>query len=602
MEEQILREQSALLDSKDYIEWKQLCDKYIELLEELIKRPQLSIGNRHSLSARIACLKELKNSVRRRFAGAGCSARQNGLVWREIDTAFESRVSTGAVINYNHIEPRQFLDDAKDIVIEHVQDVMKKHYNVKVNTIFNGEFVTGDKRANESVDTRNYELFRTSDLREWYERRVIETTLASLEEFQERDSGWALSRILNLTVNINKYNPLRVGCHIELPREIMMKRAVINVQSEDNACFAWAVVAALYPAERNAKRKSSYPNYETVLNLQDIEFPVTLNQIKKFEHANDISINVYSIEDKNIIVPLQPSQQKRDKHVNLLYIEDNNSVGHFAWIKNLSRLLSSQLSKHNGQIYICDRCLHYFYSDAKLQSHTVNCGKMNDCTVRLPSHKDKWLSFNNFNWKKRLPFIVYADLKCVLAKTEEEQLYQHHQVFSIAYYVHCSFDESLSAYYSHRSVNCIALFAADLKNLAIRVNNILKTNVPINLTSDESEKFRNATQCHICEKPFAQDDKLCFIILYDNCIDNGQPTGGNSTRKRHRGRSSQGKSETKHPAIADSGKTINETRKVASPDVAPPTIKRMRVCSPLIPTGKDDSKIFIGPVIRPAIT
>jgi len=66
-------------------------------------------------------------------------------------------------------------------------------------------------------------------LREWYELRIVEPILASLEEFQERDSRWALSRILNLTVNANKYNPLHAGCYIKLPREIMMKRAVINV-------------------------------------------------------------------------------------------------------------------------------------------------------------------------------------------------------------------------------------------------------------------------------------------------------------------------------------------------------------------------------------
>jgi len=80
-----------------------------------------------------------------------------------------------------------------------------------------------------------------------------------------------------LTINVNKYNPLHAGCYIELLREIKMKRAVINVQSMDNACFAWAVVIALYPAEGNAEWKSSYPNYTTVLNLKDIEFPMTLN-------------------------------------------------------------------------------------------------------------------------------------------------------------------------------------------------------------------------------------------------------------------------------------------------------------------------------------
>ncbi|XP_025267148.1 uncharacterized protein LOC112638877 [Camponotus floridanus] len=242
---------------------------------------------------------------------------------------------------------------------------------------------------------------------------------------------------------------MRAGCHIKLPREIMMKRAVINVQSKDNACFARAVVAALYPTERNAERESSYPHYATVLNLRDIEFPMTVNQIKKFELTNDISINVYNIEDKNI-VPIRLSNQKRDRHVNLLYIEDDNSVEHFAWIKNLSRLVSSQLSKKDHKKYICDRCLHYFGSDDKLQSHTVDCGKMNDCVVRLPSDKDKWLSFNNSNRKERLPFVVYVDLECVLTKTEEEKF-----------------------------ADCIAWFAKDLKNVAIGVKNILKTNVPM---------------------------------------------------------------------------------------------------------------------------
>ena len=66
MEEQILREQSALIDSvEDYIAWEQRCDAYIESLEEQsrIKRPRLSIGNRQSLIAQIARLEGLKNSA-----------------------------------------------------------------------------------------------------------------------------------------------------------------------------------------------------------------------------------------------------------------------------------------------------------------------------------------------------------------------------------------------------------------------------------------------------------------------------------------------------------------------------------------------------------
>ena len=187
---------------------------------------------------------------------------------------------------------------------------------------------------------------------------------ASLEEFQECDSGWALTRIMNLTVNVNKYNPLRAGCCYKLPQDLLLKKATITVQSEDNACFAWAVVASLHSAERNPHRRSSYPHYTLVLNLQGINFPMSLAQIAKFERLNGISINVYSFEEKtkkgSTVFPLRLTSQKRDRHVNLLYTpnQEHGDVGHFVWIKNLSRLVSMQLSRYNGKKFICDRYVY----------------------------------------------------------------------------------------------------------------------------------------------------------------------------------------------------------------------------------------------------
>ena len=348
-ERDLLEQVDKVATLGEYFAWAERCDEFVEQLEERsrIKRPRLSIGNRQSLVTRIARLASAKTRLQRRFIHIGgdyantSSDNVKKLVWREIDTAFENRVLTGAVINMDHIEPRTFLEDAHSVVLEKVQDIMKKHHSVKVNTVFNGEFTTGDKRANKSINTRNCELFQTSNLRERY---VIEPTLTSLEEFQERDSGWALSRILNLIVNVNKYNPMHAGCWVEIPREIKLKKAVINVQSMDNACFAWSVVAALHPAERHADRESSYPHYTTVLNLQDIKFPVTLKDITKFERLNNVSINVYSVEEQKKalnVLPIRLTGDKREKHVNLLYMKDprDDNVGHFAWIKNLSRLI-----------------------------------------------------------------------------------------------------------------------------------------------------------------------------------------------------------------------------------------------------------------------
>jgi len=54
----------------------------------------------------------------------------------------------------------------------------------------------------------------------------------------------------------------------------------------------------------------------------------------------------------------------------------------------------------------------------------MDCGQMNDCTIRLPSEDDKWLSFKN-HCKKRVLFVVYVDLECTLEKMEtEEDTYQ----------------------------------------------------------------------------------------------------------------------------------------------------------------------------------
>ncbi|XP_018374523.1 PREDICTED: uncharacterized protein LOC108768554 [Trachymyrmex cornetzi] len=306
---------------------------------------------------------------------------------------------------------------------------------------------------------------------------------------------------------------MRAGCHFEVPREIMLKKAVVSVKSMDNACFAWSVVAVLYPAERNADREYSYPHYTTVLNLTNIDFPMTLKNISKFERLNAVSINVYGIENKQIL-PLRLTGDKKEKHVNLLYLQDsrNNGIGHFAWIKNLSRLVRSQLTRMEHKKYFCGRCLQYFGSNEKLQTHEVDCQKLNDCAICLPSKNDRWLEFSKHCNQERVPFVVYVDLECVLRKMEHDKEnassyeYQRHEVFSIGYYVRCSYN-SLSSYHFCRDENCIAWFARQLNDLAHRVKDIISANVPVEaLSKQQWEAYRSATRCHICEKPFAPDN------------------------------------------------------------------------------------------------
>ncbi|XP_032687210.1 uncharacterized protein LOC116851667, partial [Odontomachus brunneus] len=182
------------------------------------------------------------------------------------------------------------------------------------------------------------------------------------------------------------------------------------------------------------------------------------------------------------------------------------------------------------QCFFFYRCLHYFHSNEKLESHAVDCEKLNDCAILLPSEDNKWLSFSNHSRKERVPFVVYADLECTLEKTVSEKeeegctshAYQHHKVFSIAYYLRCSYDDSVSYFRSRRDTDCISWFVEQLEKLAHRVKEKLSTNVDMETLSKEQwAAFHNATQCHVCEKPFAtKDTRVC-----DHCHFTGRYRG-----------------------------------------------------------------------------
>ncbi|XP_018400325.1 PREDICTED: uncharacterized protein LOC108777842 [Cyphomyrmex costatus] len=92
----------------------------------------------------------------------------------------------------------------------------------------------------------------------------------------------------------------------------------------------------------------------TMLNLTNIEFPMTLNQIKKFEALKDISVNVYTIE--NEILPLRLTDGKKKKHVNLLYVENPRDDSYKFLASSLEKL-ASFLSKDKlrvGQHEFCN--------------------------------------------------------------------------------------------------------------------------------------------------------------------------------------------------------------------------------------------------------
>ncbi|XP_015125070.1 uncharacterized protein LOC107046862, partial [Diachasma alloeum] len=142
----------------------------------------------------------------------------------------------------------------------------------------------------------------------------------------------------------------------------------------------------------------------------------------------------------------------------------------------------------------------------------------------LPVEENKILNFKNDKFKEPVPFAIYADLECILETNEndDDNLCQKHVPYSIAFYLQCSFNTTLSRFNIKRGSDCIIWFMNELKKIGVMVDDILKTVVPMErLTSKQLQDFEVSQECHICEKPFISTD----IKHRDHCHFTGRYRG-----------------------------------------------------------------------------
>ena len=83
--------------------------------------------------------------------------------------------------------------------------------------------------------------------------------------------------------------------------------------------------------------------------------------------------------------------------------------------KKLSALLRRITFKHHSDFY-CLNCLHYFAIEKKLQSHKKVWENKEFCYVIMPfkSTGTKILKFNQYQKSNKAPFLIYADLECII--------------------------------------------------------------------------------------------------------------------------------------------------------------------------------------------
>ena len=204
---------------------------------------------------------------------------------------------------------------------------------------------------------------------------------------------------------------------------------------------------------------------------------------------------------------------------------------HYLAVKKLSALLRGITSKYHGDFY-CLNCFHSFTTKNKLQSHIRVCENKDFCNIIMPSEDTKILEFNQYPKSDKAPFIIYADLECIIEKIDEcKNNPENSSATKVRKHIPSDFSMStISLFRSienkhdvYRGKDCMKKFCEFLREHAMKIINFKKKKMKL-LTKEQQESYENAKICYICKEKFENKylkDKK-YRKVRDHCYHRGE--------------------------------------------------------------------------------
>ena len=131
----------------------------------------------------------------------------------------------------------------------------------------------------------------------------------------------------------------------------------------------------------------------------------------------------------------------------------------------------------------------------------------------MSKEDNKILKYNHGEKSLKAPFIINANIECILPKTSScqnnpEEFYTEiktmHEPSGYSLITYCSFDKSKNEQSYNREKDCMERFCKDLRNQATKIINYEKKEI-ILLTNDEEKFCEKWKICYICKKKFCID-------------------------------------------------------------------------------------------------
>ena len=336
---------------------------------------------------------------------------------------------TNQYVIYNTIknyDPIEFLADAKPAII----NIFNSNRNIKTILYLHCLMVRQEPGGLPTIKEFAFHskglklVLEGTDESELY-NEMTEEIEEEIQKVQEAEgSGWQFLKVIKLVLHTTRWEPLNGGSYIPLDPYLANKKALINIQNEDDKCFMWSVLRALYPKDTNPQRiDNDLKSKQDSINMKGICYPVSLRAIDRFEHLNpNISISILGYNKEDLVHPIRISKYTGCDHdITLLLLKEavkgeNGKIEektHYTIVKNKSGLLASQINNHKGSREICLNCFNSFNSPETLKKHKEYCYENESVKINMPP-PGTYLRFKNFLHSEKAPFAVFADFESLI--------------------------------------------------------------------------------------------------------------------------------------------------------------------------------------------
>ena len=349
---------------------------------------------------------------------------------------------------------------------------------------------------------------------------MVEEIEEEIQKVQDAEgSGWVFVKVEKLVLHTTRWEPLNGSSYIDLPEVLKNKKAIINMKNQDEECFKWCVLRALYPKDNHPERiDNDLKSKQDTLNMEGIKYPVNMRGIDRFESLNpNISISVLGYNKDERVYPLKISRYTGCKHdITLLLIKDGEK-SHYCLVKNLSALMSSQINNHCHKRHFCLNCFNGFNTPDSLNKHKEYCYN-NECVKISMPPPGTFLRFKNFLHSEKAPFAIYADFESLNKPMDNcnpdpnksyTKKHQKHEPTSVSYYVSSSIDgvykPILRKYTKTKKedADAVDVFIKWLEDDVKTIANIEEKEMIF--TEEDKKQFNKASDCWICGEYLGND-------------------------------------------------------------------------------------------------